>query len=105
MTVRRRILQHGLELPRDHREDFTTCPHCRHKMEVDVWMATAHTLSMRPAFTRRVSVAVTSKCPKCGESSWVHEPMEEIADLDVPKSWKTAAKAQLTTELAEELTR
>lgn len=98
MNGRRRILKRGTEIGRDHREDFTTCPHCRHKMDCDAWLASSHTLSLQPRFIRLLSVAITSTCPQCGEGSWVHEPMEEFSEFAVPASWKKAVKAQLAEE-------
>ena len=75
MNSKKKILQKGPENFKDHREDFQTCPTCGYKMEPEKWSKHSHTLCLIPAYTKTDSVTVISRCPKCNNDSWIHEPM------------------------------
>lgn len=90
----RRILQHGDENPSEHRGDFKTCPHCPAKFPRSRWAALGHTLALQPRMFQKGCASITSECPKCFESSWVHVDLDSVADYRVPQSWKDAASKE-----------
>lgn len=87
---KKRIVQTGTDAYESHRGDFKTCPHCGHEMENKDWETAATTLVLSPRCYKAGYVAVTSECPKCYESSWVHESMTSFRWSDWPEAWKEA---------------
>lgn len=86
---KKHIVQTSNDTFQNHRRDFETCPHCSHKMDSDEWEKIASVLVLNPKCYRAGCVAIISECPKCFESSWVHEQMRSFLYLDSwPSDWK-----------------
>ena len=92
----RTIIVNGAENWKDHRGDFETCPICSHKMTEEEWTKSATTLILKPSHTKSNSVAVLSRCSKCNELSWAHEPLSCFNSYcdDWPEKWKTAVQKE-----------
>ena len=76
----------------NHREDFVSCPHCKHEMETKEWDKIAHTLILSPRCIKSSCVASLSECPKCFKNSWVHEPIDSFEYTEFPEKWKEAVR-------------
>jgi len=67
------------------------CPYCGHKADKMVWLLFhTETANMGDTyFTGEPKIRIASKCPKCGESSWGHFPidtLEVLSEMDKPQN-------------------
>ena len=90
----KRILTHGDETPREHRGDYETCLHCSFHQSAGKWDKLAHTLTLQPRMCRKGCGSISSECPDCFESSWVHIRLDDIDYFPASADWKRAAEKE-----------
>lgn len=54
----------------NHRDDYQSCPHCNYKQDHLDWLLDER--ERNDAIQGYSGIAVLSKCPECGETSWAH---------------------------------
>jgi hypothetical protein len=92
---KKQIVRLSTDSHENHRGDFTTCPHCEHRMSSEDWELAAVELVLEPHCYKSGCVSIFSECPKCFEKSWTHERMAMFDCNEAwPSDWIKAVKKE-----------